>query len=248
MSRFLAYLRSRWVARVAIVFFVMAVPLFLITTNLRIIINSGWLYSFGYDHNDSVALSGIEKPDLMRIAEDIKTYFNNNKEPLQLRPPYDDLFTDREVTHMKDVKGLVRGLAFWQRVTFVYMAGFIAIGALLWGRRELLRRLAHGVLWGSVLALVLIVAAGLGSLVGFDTLFEKFHTLSFSNDFWQLNDNDYLLRIFPEGFFLDATLIVAAMTFAQAALGATASAAYLLRRRPTPAACAGLSSVDQTKP
>ena len=266
MSRLVAYLRSRWgttspdpsaktpqddrkgrwFARVAVVFFVMAVPLFLITTNVRIVTNSGWLYSFGFANNDSVALSRIEKPELMRVARDIKQYFNSNQEPLQVRAPdsvqsdalFDytsegRLFSDREVAHMADVKALYRDVGFWQRVTFFYITGFIIIGALLWGRRALLERLARSIVWAGVVTILLGVAVGIGSLVGFDTLFEQYHVISFSNDLWQLDPNEYMLRIFPEGFFMDATLIVAGMTLAQAALGATVAGGYLLlRRRP----------------
>ena len=39
-------------------------------------------------------------------------------------------------------------------------------------------------------------------MVGFDTLFLKFHQLSFSNDLWQLNERDYLLLLFPQDFLL----------------------------------------------
>jgi integral membrane protein (TIGR01906 family) len=69
------------------------------------------------------------------------------------------------------------------------------------------------------LTIGLVLAVGLLSLVGFDQLFLAFHLVSFSNDLWQLDPSrDYLIAMFPEGFFLDATLWIVASTVAEAAL------------------------------
>ncbi len=46
---------------------------------------------------------------------------------------------------------------------------------------------------------------GLGTLLNFDRLFLQFHLLSFANDFWLLDPTkDYLIMLFPEGFWFDA--------------------------------------------
>ena len=119
---------------------------------------------------------------------------------------------------MADVKGLVRGLATWQAVSFYIMAG-LALGSLfVWGRKRAVAFLAGGLLWGSALTMGLLLILGAGALLNFDALFTHFHVFSFSNDFWRLASNDYLILMFPEGFFLDATLIVAGLTFGQAVI------------------------------
>ena len=65
---------------------------------------------------------------------------------------------------------------------------------------------------------LLLVVGGL-SYVDFGELFLRFHELSFSNDLWQLDPSrDYLLILFPEGFWLDVTLRIAALTGAEAAV------------------------------
>ncbi len=214
---------------------VAAVPLFLVTTNLRIVIFSGWLYTSGFERYDVAERSGIEAPELTRVANEVKGYFKaGSDEPLSVRATvYGEerpLFNQREVDHMADVKGLVRGLAFWQRVTFLYIAGFAALGLTLWGLRGMARRLATGLLWGSVLTFVLFAVAGLGSLVAFDALFDGFHALGFDAGTWQFDpESEWLVRIFPENFFLMATLIVAGLTLGQA--GLTGGAVALYRRR-----------------
>jgi integral membrane protein (TIGR01906 family) len=212
----------------------MAVPLFLITTNLNIVINSGWLYNFGFERYDLEENTGIEKPELMRVAREIKHYFNSSDERLSVRAEVfgvdRDLFNEREVLHMIDVKGLIRGVSFWQQTSFYTMVGLAVVGLAVTGRGRTLQLFSRGLFRGSVLTLGLLIVLGIGSLVGFETLFERFHFLSFSNDLWRLDSRrDYLIRIFPEGFFLSATLIVVGLTIGQALL--TGGIIWALRRR-----------------
>ena len=57
---------------------------------------------------------------------------------------------------------------------------------------------------------------GLFSLLGFDRLFLYFHLVSFSNDLWILDPSrDYLIAMFPQGFFFDATMLIAGLVVIQ---------------------------------
>ena len=70
------------------------------------------------------------------------------------------------------------------------------------------------------------------ALVGFDTLFLLFHRISFANDLWQLNPRtDYLLIMFPLGFWLDATMRVALTAAAGAVALAAVGGGYGVWRR-----------------
>ena len=78
----------------------------------------------------------------------------------------------------------------------------------------------------------LVVVVGLGSLIGFDRLFLAFHVVSFSNDLWQLDPRtDYLIAMFPEGFFLDATLWIVGSTVLEAMVVLGLSLLFLRWRR-----------------
>ena len=82
---------------------------------------------------------------------------------------------------------------------------------------------------GSLLTVGMVAATGLVSLVGFDFLFEQFHVISFSNDLWMLDPREnYLTRLFTQGFFLEATIFVAAGVILQALL--LAALAWFIRR------------------
>jgi len=133
---------------------------------------------------------------------------------------------------MRDVKRLVWWVYAVAAVTGLYLIGATAAG-LVYRRRRFATTLARWLLWGGGLTEALVLAVGLFALAGFDTLFLKFHQLSFSNDLWQLGRQSYLLRLFPQGFWFDATMRVAVTTLAGAVVLILVSAGYLLRHRWT---------------
>ena len=212
----------------AITLFVVAVPVFLIATNARWVINAPLLYSYGFAKHDSSdrasAIGGpIERSELMSAARQIRDYFNNDDEILTVEVVVQgvrlsNLYNAREVLHMKDVKSLVRGVYRIQVISGVYLAVFAVIG-LISLRRRFLPHLARYLSLGGILTGSLVGLAGVAALIGFEQLFRAFHLVSFSNDLWQLDPRtDYLIAMFPEGFFLDATIWIAGSTVVEAVL------------------------------
>ena len=55
-------------------------------------------------------------------------------------------------------------------------------------------------------------------------MFTQFHFLSFTNDLWMLDPrNDYLIIMFPQQFFFEATVFIGALTTINFALLVTAT-------------------------
>ena len=92
-----------------------------------------------------------------------------------------------------------------------------------------------GVVGGSALTLILMVALGLGALFNFEQLFLQFHFFSFSNELWQLDPTrDYLIMLIPEGFQYDMAVIFVIATAGLAIiLGGLAGSYLFIRRRQT---------------
>ncbi len=71
---------------------------------------------------------------------------------------------------------------------------------------------------------------GLATLIDFNTTFRLFHEVTFRNDFWKLSPSQsILLRMFPQGFWFAATLMLVAATVFQ--LGVVYGAAWWASRR-----------------
>ena len=220
-----------FVRRITAILVVISVPLFLIAASVAWAVNDPGLYRRGFEKYNISVYSGITDEDLVRVGADLRRYFNSSDEPLRVVVPVygmeRELYNEREVHHMRDVKGLVRGVYWLAAITFVFMLVVKGAGYYLW-RWAFAPQMARLGLYGGLLTLALVLVVGLFALVGFDSLFLLFHQVSFTNDLWQLDPRtDYLLIMFPQGFWFDATMRVALTTIAGAVLLVAVSGGYL---------------------
>ena len=211
--------------------FILCLPILLLTASIGWAANSLWLYKYGFENNNVSQAPALAEFNLEEEAAGLISYFNSDEEYISL-----ELFNEKEVAHLKDVKGLI-WLDYWVLLgTLIYILAYAGV-SLLWRRKRYWRRLAWGVIGGSGITLALMLALGSGMLSGFDQLFWQFHLLSFSNDLWQLDPaKDYLIMLFPGGFFYDVALFCALTTATGAVILGGVAGGYLLssRNRATP--------------
>ena len=215
--------------------FVFAVPLFLVTASVAWAFNDPSVYNRGFQKYRISLATGITEEDLRHVAGQIRHYFNSTDEPLlvktQVYGEEREIFNQREVKHMHDVKRLVWWVYAAAAVSGIYLMANTSWGLAVNGPR-FLGELAQRVIRGVALMGILVVAVGIFALSGFDTLFLRFHQLAFANDLWQLDPRrDYLVIIFPQGFWFDATMRVVASTVSGAVALTLASGGYLLWTR-----------------
>ena len=190
--------------------FILCLPLLLLTASIGGAVNSHCLYQYGFEKYNVSQTTGLTEVELEKAATGLIGYVNADEEAINLSVIKDGkplvLFNQREVAHLRDVKGLIR-LDYWVLLgTLIYALSYA--GVSLW--RKNWRQLAWGMVVGSGLTLFLMLALGLGALLNFDQLFRQFHLLSFTNELWQLDPTkDYLIMLFPRGFWYDATLFCA---------------------------------------
>ena len=203
----------RWVTTA--LFFV-AVPAFLLLSNVRIAAMEPRVFSYSFSRYDAEATTGIDRAQLDRAAAEMIRYFQDD-EPLlttRVRVNGEDqaLFTPRETLHMRDVKQLFQNVFVLHEVAFVYIVVYVA-AVFLWARERTLRGLAQQCMQAGLLTALLLAIGAVGILAGFDSLFRQFHLLSFSNDFWELDPaRDHLVQMFPQGFWFDVSLVVGIAT------------------------------------
>ena len=172
----------KYVQRGLAVLFVVGVPLLFICSSVTYAFNEMRLYSYGFDKYDISQRTGISDEGLRESARTIRDYFNSPSSPLVLRAEVygeeRELFTEREIIHMEDVKRLLWGVYGLGAGAMAYLLAYAGIS--LWRRgRGGVDRLAKLALWGSEVTLAFVVGVGLFSLVGFDSLFLFFHEVSF---------------------------------------------------------------------
>lgn len=224
----LCMLLARWLSTLL---FIIAMPVFLVLTNVRIAASEPRVPRYGFEQYDVASVTRISRVELDRAAVDIARYFSDGREALSIRVQREGdevaLFNPREVAHMRDVKLLMQFFFRLQEVAFVYLVGFVGL-TVLWTRERSMRRFAQlSMVTGVVTAVALLVAA-LAMLVGFEQLFLEFHHLSFSNDLWRLDPaTDRLLQMFPLQFWSDVSLAIGVVTVMEGGIVAIAGFAYL---------------------
>ncbi len=200
------------IKKIFLVLFVLALPVMLFTASVSTAANCVWLYKYGFARYDISADTGISNAELDNVARELIKYWNSGDETFNITVIKDGklftLFHDYEVQHLVDVKALFHFVYKCLLVSFIYALLFAALALFLWKDRRLL---ATGLVWGSGLSILLMIILGLLAIADFRWLFWQFHLLSFTNDLWLLDPRtDYLIRLFPEGFWLDAAMICSA--------------------------------------
>ena len=193
------------------------VPLLLIATNVLSVVAFPYLYSYGFEKYDIVAYTGIEMEQLELAGQQIRDYFSNDDEWITIRVErhgeiVPNLFNEREILHMKDVKHLLNKVEFVQQISFVIIVIGILLGFLTRDQGHMARSV-RSICRGGGLTLCMTVFVGILMVVGFQRIFILFHLVSFNNDLWILDARrDFLIMMFPTGFFFDATMLIALMT------------------------------------
>jgi len=212
--------------------FMLCLPILLLTASIGWAANSLWLYEYGFSKYDVSQTTGLVEVELERAATGLISYFNSDEEYISLTVVKDgkpfELFNQREVTHLRDVKGLIWLDYRLLLAMLVYTLGY-AGASLFWRREKYWRQLAWGLVGGGGITLFLMLALGLGALLNFDQLFLQFHLISFANELWRLDPaRDYLIMLFPQGFWYDATVFCALTTTVGAVILGGVGGGYLL--------------------
>lgn len=172
---------------------------------------------------------GFTLNDRLRWSRYAMDYLFNNAGPEYLGDLRFDngapVFNEREVSHMRDVKNVVR------MILPIFYVSLLALGISAWAawRGGWKISLLLGLQRGGIITAALIAALGTLAAVSFWQFFSAFHALFFSGDSWLFLYSDTLIRLFPIRFWQDAVLYI----FGGAALGgillALAARFWLLR-------------------
>lgn len=215
--------------------FILCLPVLFLSASIAICFNSSFIYTHGFSKYQVSAQTGLETQELEKAAKGLISYFNSGEEFISVTVEKGGkpflLFNEREVIHLKDVKGLVRLDYTILCITLIYALVFTLLHLYL-KKGKYRHRLPLKVLGGCALTLLLILIMGIGSALNFDQLFVQFHLLSFANDFWLLDPStDYLVMLFPGGFWFDVTIYCILITMGWAVIiGGVTGSMYFYKK------------------
>ena len=148
--------------------FIICFSLLLLTSTVRLGVNSVHLYEYGFDRYGVSEDTGIDSDQLSEVAKRLIDYFNSRVETPQMVVTteggeefalYQEDDQNRELTHLADVKKLFQLDYRIQAASLAYIFIYVLL-FLLWvkGRWQ---DLARGVRRGCVLTLALIAVMGI---------------------------------------------------------------------------------------
>jgi len=204
--------------------FIICLPLLLLTSTVRLGINSTRLYEYGFDRYGVSENIGIDREQLGNVAKRLVDYFNFRVETPQMMvviegeeeiPLFQEDAQNRELTHLADVRRLFQFNHRVQLASLAYIIIYVLL-FLLW-RKGRWQDLAKGVRRGCALTLAIIAVLGIASiLIDFEQLFIQFHHVAFDNPWWM--SSGYLPKLFPEQFWQDIAFLGAGVIAAEALL------------------------------
>lgn len=170
---------------------------FILTLTITFTINATWLYRFDVDYLKISEQTGIVKETILKNYDILLSYLNIPWITELEMPDFPS--SERGLFHFWEVKKL-----FFLNYGILFISGITSV--LLFSRdrdrkREILNRMSK---WGAIIIPVLIFAL----IVGFDTIFVRFHEVFFNNDAWLFNPNtDPIIRVLPQAFFMHSFLL-----------------------------------------
>lgn len=185
---------------------------FILTVSFEIITFSDWIYEFNWEKNNISYKTNLSKTDLNEASDQIKDYFKNDQEKINIvinRDKSFKLFNQREIDHMVDVKNLIKSTLLFEKISLFIIFFYL----VLFSYKKRIKRLSSIIIriihrslliWSGIMLIIIF-----GMIINFNASFVLFHRIFFRNDLWILDPrNDYLLIMFPESFFLEISITI----------------------------------------
>ncbi len=173
------------------ILFLLFSPIMMVANSAVIVVNSSSIYDYAIDQYGAEKRTSVPRNELFKANKEIIAYFQDSNEYLaitvmNIENDLIELFNDREIHHMRDVKTIMQWLYRTQAILMGLCVTYLVFGIMSaavrhkWSLSYLGRTLAtSGIISGGIV-LFLGVFAAMG---GFRYLFLQFHFVSFSNAF-----------------------------------------------------------------
>ena len=204
---------------VARIIFVLAIPALIISGTVNIYVGSTALYKYGFSKYNISQVTHISDTQLAEVALAMSKYLNGHSSTPQIKVNIDGkealLYNSKELTHLADVRMITDIFRFTLIASIILL---VTAGTTLHVKRKA-GKLVTSLSLGAGITLGITGILIIWAIIDFDSLFYLFHILSFNNDLWILDPaHDYLIMMFPQGFFRDAALFLVGTIVVEALL------------------------------
>lgn len=145
-------------------------------------------------------------------TNNILNYFKNNQE-LLTQPE----FTQRELTHMADVKKVIKNMNSFLLINIILSTLLLLHTSTKLNNKEFKKFLSKYLKTGGIITLIIISTLFILTL-NFDFTFNLFHSLLFQPGTWIFPENSILIQLFPLTFFQQTAIAIFNRIFISAML------------------------------
>lgn len=141
---------------------------------------------------------GVDNDTMLELDILLGNYLAGDADALEST----ELFNANEKAHMADVYNIFAALRVIKNCAFA--VSVLLLGWTYYSRQHFsVRLLRTGIIAGTLMLFLPIIAAGVWAAVDFDAAFTAMHRLLFSNDLWLMDPRtDLMIRMLPERFFV----------------------------------------------
>jgi len=190
------------------------IPIIILLGSFRNIISDEKFFESEFDKYGVYYDVGLSKEDTLKLNKVLFDYLLNDKTQNSINA---SIFNDKEKTHLLEVKSLMQSILLKYYILFAVSLVLIALIFIFAKEKEFgMKRVGKALLFGSIITLVLIGLFFIALKFNFDSIFLKFHEVSFKSDTWLLDPSvDKLKAMFPNDIFYDTAAAIAVRTIIQ---------------------------------
>lgn len=223
--------------RVTITFTMLLVIFALLITGFQLAVYGDSHYGFYKKEYEKYRVTddlNMKIDNVMAVTEHMMAYLIGKEEKLSIVTDVDgehqDFFNEQDRLHLADVRNLFLGGLKLRNYALI-LATILMI--VLKAKKADLRRLVpQGYLQALFVYLILAVILGVAMSIDFTSCFTLFHKLFFTNNLWIFDpETDYMIRMLPEGFFLDMVIRVGVIFIVLLAVPGVAAVVYMWKRK-----------------
>jgi integral membrane protein (TIGR01906 family) len=225
--------------RFADVWIALATALAIVALTLPLFLNPLWV-SFEQGRADATAWTGFSERELRTATDAILADLVVGPPDFDVAVAGQPVLNERERSHMRDVRGVFIGFFALALMALVFA---IVIAA----RRRGEERAAswRAIRAGALGLVVVLVVAGVVSVVAFDALFETFHRLFFAGGSYTFDPStERLVQLFPFRFWQETAIAVGIACIVVALI----VVAIAGRRLSAGRALAGTATLESSRP